>query len=134
MNRRAMTLIEVAMAVLILSISMTPLMKSFAENARQTISATQDSVASFLVTERMEEIIAARYRSSTGYSNVLQASFSDESPVTNFPAFTRTVTVQEVASDLSTPQTGSGIKRVTVNVSWNSGAKQMQLVRIFADF
>ena len=134
MNRRAMTLIEVAMAVLILSVSMAPLVNSFAENARHTIAATQDSVASFLVTERMEEIIAARYRSPTGYSAVDQASFPGESPVTNFPAFTRTVTVQEVASDLSTAQSGSGIKRVTVNVSWNSGAKQMQLVRIFTDF
>jgi len=134
MIRRAMTLIEVAMAVLILSISMAPLVQSFAENARHTIASTQDSVASFLVTERMEEIIAARYRSATGYANVLQASFPNESPVTNFPAFTRTVAVQEVAADLSTPQSGSGIKRVTVAVTWQSGSKQLQLVRIFADF
>ncbi len=134
MTRRAMTLIEVAMAVLILSVGLVPLVKTFAENAQHTIAATQYSVASFLVTERMEEIIATRYRAATGYANVLQASFVNESPVTNFPAFNRTVTVQEVASDLSTPQTSSGIKRVTVNVAWNSGTKQMQLVRIFTDY
>lgn len=134
MKRRAMTLIEVTMAVLILSISLAPLLRSFAENARHTIASTQNSVASFLVTDRMEEIIAARYRSSTGYANVVQASFPNESPVTNFPAFSRSVTVQEVAADLTTAQSGSGIKRVTVTVTWNSGAKQMQLVRIFTDF
>lgn len=134
MTRRAMTLIEVTMAVLILSISLGPLLRAFAENAQLTIGATQNSVASFLVTERMEEIVAARYRASTGYANVDQSSFAAESPVTNFPAFSRSVSVREVASDLSTTQNGSGIKRVTVTVTWNSSAKQMQLVRIFTDF
>src|SRR5262249_26161880 len=132
MKRRGLTLIEVTFALVILSIGLAPMMKALTDGASQTIDTTQASVASFLVTERMEQIVAARYRAVGGYSLVTAASFPDETPVSGFSAFNRTATIQEVAaSDLSTAQSGSGIKRVTVTVTWRSAARQMALTRIF---
>src|SRR5262245_26451686 len=135
MRRRGLTLIEVTFALVILSIGLTPMMAALTDGASETIDTTQASVASFLVTERMEQIVAARYRAVSGYTLVTSANFPNETPVSGFSAFNRTTTIQEVAAgDLSTAQSASGIKRVTVAVSWRSGARQMSLTRIFTDY
>lgn len=134
MRRRSLTIVEVAMAVVILGGALVPLVGAFSEAARATIGPVEASTAAFLVTERMEQIVAARYRSAGGYANVVAGSFPNEASVSSFTAFARSVTVQEVAADLTTPQSGSGIKKVTVTVTWQGGARQVAVCRVFTDF
>jgi Tfp pilus assembly protein PilV len=134
MKARAVTMVEVAIGTVILSLALIALTESIAETTQQSARPMRATVASFLVTERMEQIVAARYRSTSGYAQVVPANFPDESPVAGFPAFSRTVSIAEVAADLSTPQPGSGLKRVTVNVSWDGGSQVASLSRVFADF
>mgnify|MGYP000100215833 CR=1 FL=1 len=134
MMRRSLTLIEVTLGVVVLGFCLVPVVKGFADGARGTIDTTQSSVAGFLVTERMEQIIAARYRNSSGYGNLTASSYTNEPSVSGFSTFARSVEITEVGADLATPEADSGIKRVTVTVSWNGGAKRMQLVRLFTDY
>lgn len=134
MSRRGLTMIEVAMAIVILSLGLAPMVRAFAEGARQTIAPIQGSQAAFLATERMEEIVAARFRSTSGYSLVTAANFPDESSISGLSQFGRTVSITEVASDLVTPQSGSGLKKAVVTVTWQGGAKSLAVARLFTDF
>ncbi len=134
MTRRSLTLIEVTLGVVVLGFCLVPVVKGFADGARSTIDTTQASVAGFLVTERMEQIIAGRYRDASGYSDLTASSYTNEASVNGFPAFARSVEVTEVGADLATPESGSGIKRVTVRVTWNGSARRMELVRLFTEY
>jgi type II secretory pathway component PulJ len=137
MRRRGTTIIEVVTAMVILSIALPPLVQSFASASMQSILPAQATVASFLAVERMEELVARRYRGTDGYASVTTANFPDESPVTGFPAYSRTITItymgyvggvfQAVGSD-------QGYKKVRVTVTWEGGARQSYVERIFADF
>lgn len=127
-------MIDAIAALVILSVALPPLVGSFAEGARQSIRPMQTSIASFLATERMEQIIALRHTAG-GYSLVTTDNFPDESPVSGFAAFNRTATITEVAaSNLSTAESGSGLKKVTVNVTWDGGARKVSVSRLFADY
>ncbi len=132
-RRNGITLVDVVAALVILSVALPPLVSSFAESAMQTIGPAKMNVAALLAIERMEEIVARRNQAN-GYAQVVAANFPAESPVTDYPGFDRSVTVTEVAADLSTPQPGSGLKHVTVWVQWESGAREVQTDRLFADY
>jgi Tfp pilus assembly protein PilV len=131
---RGTTIIEVATAVVILSIALPAMITAFADSARQTVFPSQSAVASYLAIERMEEIIARRYRSSDGYAAVTTANFPAESPVNGFSIFNRAVTVEFVNAALATVGSDQGYKKVTVTVTWDSGARRIGVERIFADF
>lgn len=133
-HRRATTIVEIVMAVVILAVAVPPLISAFTQSATNTIQPCNAAVASFLATERMEEIIARRYRATDGYAAVTTANFPDESPVTGFPRFSRSVTVAYVNSSLATVGSDVGYKKVRVTVSWNSGSDMVVEERIFADF
>ncbi len=132
--RSGTTIIEVVMAVIILGIGLPPLLFAFAECSMNSIAPSRATVASFLAIERMEEIIARRYKSTAGYSEVTSANFPAESPVAGFSAFDRTVTIAEVDANLSASGSPVGYRSITVTVSWNSGAENVVIERIFADF
>src|SRR5262249_58799078 len=128
-----LTLIEVTFALVILSIGLAPMMTALTDGATQTIDTTQSSVASFLITEQIEQIVAARYRAIGGYTLVTSANFPNETPASGFPALNRTTTIQEVsARGLWTTQAGAGIKRVTVVVSWRPAPGPVSLTGLFA--
>ncbi len=133
-RRRSVTIIEIVMAIVILAISMPTLMTAFVEASMQTIQPSLASVASFLATDRMEEIIARRYRATDGYDAVTAANFPAENPVSGFTRYARTVTVTFVNSSLATVGSDQGYKKVRVTVSWNSGAESIAIERIFANF
>ncbi|MFO0972968.1 MAG: prepilin-type N-terminal cleavage/methylation domain-containing protein [Phycisphaerae bacterium] len=132
--RRSFTLIECAAAIVVLGVGMVPLMQSFVDAASQTRHVIQASVASFLATERMEQIVAARYRDAVGYTRVTTANFPNESSISGFTTFARTVTVQTVNNALAASGSDIGLKLVTVTVTWNGGTSQMRVARIFGDF
>ncbi len=122
------------MAMAILSIAMPPLMVAFSNASQSTIFPSNATVASFLAIERMEEIIARRYRGTDGYSAVTTANFPVESPVSGYSMFERTVTEDFVTSSLAASGSDQGYKKVTVTVRWNSGAQRIVLERVFANF
>ena len=138
MIRRGTTIIEIVMAIVILAIALPPLMASFADASRQTILPAQARVASFLATERMEEIVARRYRGlqagQPSYSLVTAANFPDEVPVAGFSMYERRVTVAEVTSSLNPSGSPVGYRKVRVMVSWNGGSDHLSVERGFADF
>ena len=133
-RRQATTIIEVVMAIVILSVALPPLISSFVEASNQTILPANSAVASFLVTERMEEIIARRYRATDGYAAVTTVNYPDETPVAGFPRFDRLVTVTFTDAALNTVGSDQGYKNVRVTVTWNSGANEIVIERLFADF
>ena len=131
---RAMTIIEVVTAVVILSVGLPPLVKSFADSPMQSYLPVNSTIASFLATERMEQIIARRYRNETGYDALTAANFPTESPVTGFPRFTRSVTFSEVTSSLASSGSAVGYRKVRVTVTWQPNNASMSVERVFADF
>ena len=122
-KRRAATIIEVVMAIVILSIALPPLISAFADAAHQSIHPSNAAIASFLATERMEEVIARRFRATDGYDAVTMPNFPNESPVAGFPGFDRTMLMLPVGN----------YKRVRVTVTWKGGANQIFVERLFAE-
>lgn len=134
MRRRSTTIIEVVAAMAILSVALPPLISAFAEASRQTIFPSNSAVASFLAIERMEEIIARRYRGTDGYTALAAANFANESSVSGFPLYARTVSIAYVTSTLAPSANDQGYKKVTVTVTWNSGAQTLCIEHVFAQF
>ena len=122
------------MAIVILSVALPPLISSFVEASMQSILPANSAIASFLVTEKMEEIIARRYRDSDGYMEVTEANYPDETSVAGFPRFDRLVSVTFTDAALTTVGSDVGYKNVRVTVTWNSGANEIVIERVFADF
>lgn len=133
-RRSAASIIEVVLALVILSVGLPPLMVSFAEAAVQSIRPAQATVAAFLATERMEEIVARRYRGPDGYAAVSEANFPAESEVLGFPGFGRSVTVRYATATLGAAASDVGYKVARVVVTWNGGADEMAIEHAFADF
>jgi Tfp pilus assembly protein PilV len=134
MLRRSTTIIEVVTAMVILSIALPALVMAFAESSRQTIFPSNAAVGSFLAIEKMEEIIARRYRGTDGYSAITTANFPAESPVSGFAIFNRNVAVSYVTSSLAASGTDQGYKKVIVTVTWNGGSQTQSIEHVFADF
>lgn len=131
------TVIELIMAIVILSIALPPMIMAFTDAAMHTIQPTDATVASFLAIERMEEVIARRYRDAEAYEDFTVPTFSafpDESPVAGYTKFTRTVRVSHVDSDLDPAGSDEGYKRVVVSVTWSAGEQSLVIERVFADF
>lgn len=133
-RRRSVTIIEIVMAIVILSVAIPPLMNAFAESAVQTVHPSMAAVAGFLATDRMEEIVARRYRATDGYSAVTTGNFAGEAPVSGFARFNRSVAISYVDAALQPVGSDQGYKLVRVTVSWNNGADAVSIDRIFADF
>lgn len=134
MLKRGTTIIEAVTAMVILSIALPALMSAFADSSRQTIFPSNAAVGSFLAIEKMEEIMARRYRGTDGYSAITSANFPAESPVTGFSYFNRSVTISYVTSALAASGTDQGYKKVTVTVTWNGGTQTQSIEHVFADF
>lgn len=138
LRRRGVTIIEVVMALVILSVALPPMVASFADASRQSIRPSNSTVASFLAIDRMEAVVARRYQGTDGYDQ-LGSMAGTETAVSGFPRFLRTTVVETVAVDygtgaITTSGSDVGYKRVRVSVAWNGGAEQMVVEHLFADF
>ncbi len=133
-RQSAATIIEVVLALMILSVGLPPLMASFAEAAVQSVYPAQATVAAFLATERMEEVVARRYRGTDGYGALTVANFPPEAPVAGFPGFSRSIAVRYTAANLGPAASDEGYKIVRVTVAWDGGANEVAIEHAFADF
>ena len=131
---RATTIIEVVTAIVILSVALPALMTAFADSANQVVLPVNATVASFLATERMEQIIARRYRNDSGYDALTTVNFPAESPVSGFGRFSRSVTITEVDTNLATSGSAVGYRKVKVTVTWQPNNSSLSIERVFAEF
>ncbi len=137
-RRAAVTIIELVMAIVIMSIALPPMMASFADSSRQSIRPSNATVASFLAIDKMEEIVARRYQGTDGYAQI-DSIAGTESSIPDFPLFSRTILIEKVSIDyatgaITTSLGETGYKRARVSVGWNGGAERMVIEHLFADF
>jgi len=132
--RPAASIIEVVLALMILSVGLPPLMVCFAEASIQSVRPAQATIAAFLAQERMEEIIARRYRKTDGYGALTTSEFPPEAVVAGYPGFSRSVAIRYATADLGTSASDVGYKVVRVTVGWRSGAESIEIEHAFADF
>jgi Tfp pilus assembly protein PilV len=132
--RSGTSIIEVVLALMILSVGLPPLMVCFVEAAAQSVRPAQATIAAFLAQERMEEIIARRYQGTDGYDALTTANFPSEAEVAGFPGFSRAVSIRYATAGLATAASDEGYKVVRVTVAWRGGAESIEIEHAFADF
>lgn len=91
-NERGLTLIEVLVAFVILTIALVTIMNSFALGSRQNADTFRYNTALTLAQSKMEEIKKEPFNSVV---NVAAADFASESDYAQFPGFSYTVTVED---------------------------------------
>ena len=116
-KKLAFTLIETLGAMVILAIAIPPMLWAVRDAHVGRVDAILSSRARWLVTEKMEDVIADRHSTTRGYSYLTTGNYSAESPVAGFANFDRSVALAETGADLVT--FGSGYMNVTVSVTWN---------------
>jgi prepilin-type N-terminal cleavage/methylation domain-containing protein len=110
------TLIETIAAIVVLAIAIPPMLFAIRDSHVQRVGPVMASQARWLASEKLEDIIADRHSTTRGYDYLITSNYADETPVTGFTAFDRSVTFDETDADLS--GAGTGYMIVTVDVSW----------------
>lgn len=119
-RNKGFTLLELLLAMVIMAVGMLGIMALFQNASRGALQADLNGEAIVLAREKLEEIIMDKIRD--GYDALDGSSYPQETFTGDFSPFVRSTSIEEVAEgDLSTPQAGSGYKRVEVTVSWGSG-------------
>lgn len=117
---RGFTLLELVLAMVIMGVGMLGIMSLFQNASRGALQADLNGEAIGLAREKLEEIIMDKVRD--GYDALDESSYPQETFTGDFSPFLRITSIEEVAgSDFSTPQPGSGYKRIEVTVSWGTG-------------
>ena len=99
-----------------------------------SVDSDYTTIATNLANEKIEEILAIKSMQEEGFEYIDEANFSSETLSGVFAPFTRTVSVVEVsASDLSTEEEDSGLKKVTVTVTWDNN-KTVSLITLLANY
>ncbi|PIR21185.1 MAG: hypothetical protein COV45_00125 [Deltaproteobacteria bacterium CG11_big_fil_rev_8_21_14_0_20_47_16] len=136
------TIIEAVLSIGLMAFGLLGVIYAFHGMGTSSVLADQTVVATNIARGAIDKIIAKR--DTSGYSSALTAitngNFS-ESPVANYPPYTLSVTAYEVdpdkdggLDDYLDASPGSGFARVTITVSWNSGANTATLVTLIANY
>ena len=134
-RRRGVTLIEAVAAVVIMAIAIPPMLWAIRSAHIRRAQLVQAATARWLAEEKIEDLIADRYSTTRGFDYLIAGNYSAETPVTGFPAFSRTVGFRETQADLLTP--GIGYLNVTVTVSWTDAvgvARNLPLRTVITEF
>jgi len=117
-RRRALSLIEVVLAIVILGLAVSPLAVQLTVGARQQAAALIQQNLTQLASERMWEIAADHAHPSRGYSYITEKAYPDETAPRGLNGYTRQTVIREVSpTDYVSQKTGSGIKRVRIVVT-----------------
>jgi len=120
------TLIEIIITLLVLSIAAVGVLSVFTTGIRESADPLILNQAIALAQEKMDSIIGDKMNTTTprGFTYIIPGNYPAESPVTGFPAFSRSVNVYCVtAGALDTnngdvpPCTTSGYAHITVTVT-----------------
>ena len=119
MNRarqRGFTLIEAIAAIVIVAVALPPMMWSIREAHAERANPVLASRARWLAVSKLEDVIADRNSTTRGYAYLLAGNYSAEPTIVGYPGFSRSITLNETLSDLST--SGDGYMNVLVSISW----------------
>ena len=112
-NERGMTLVEVLVAVTIITIGLTAIATGMQVATSGINTGQQETIAAFLAEQRLEDIKAFALSSDAaqGWANVTTTNFGAEAydTITNYATYRRTT---EIATPTATT------KKVTVRVFW----------------
>ncbi|MBF0104168.1 MAG: prepilin-type N-terminal cleavage/methylation domain-containing protein [Deltaproteobacteria bacterium] len=128
-NNRGFSLMESLLSVVILSIIVMGGLGVTQGSLSRSVNREMSVVASQLANEKVESILADNQ--FVGYSYIVEDSqtYAAETLTGDFEGYIRIVTITEVsASDLTTPEEGSGIKKVDVVVRWGTEDNQKVMV------
>ncbi|MFY9269746.1 MAG: prepilin-type N-terminal cleavage/methylation domain-containing protein [Candidatus Manganitrophaceae bacterium] len=117
---RGFTLIEIILAVLVISIAVVGMTSAISFVGQGSLDAEATSTAKELAQEKLEQIMGDKRDMARGYAYVITpGQYPAEPAVAGFTNYSRSVTVTEVnPSDLSIPSANSGFARVGVDVSY----------------
>lgn len=135
LNRRALTLLEVVCAVVLIGISAPALLTAVRDATVRRASAQQQITARWLACEKLEDITADRHSATRGWSYITSANYPAESTVTGFAAFSRTTTITDTGVDLTTA--GTGYRKVTVTVTYPDarlGTRSITIATVLTDY
>jgi len=108
-NQRGMTLLEVLVAFIILTMALVTMMNAFALGSRQNSGTNRYNTALSLAQSKMEEIKNCNFNS---IEDVAATDFSSESDYSGFTGYSYGVTVDD---------SGLNLKTVTVEVTYSEG-------------
>lgn len=115
---RGFTLVELIVAIVILSVAVPPMLWAIRDAHASRVSPVMLSRARWLAGERLEDIIADRHSPSRGFAYVVNANYPSEPTVSGFPGFTRAVSIAETGIN---GNAGTGFKAVNVTITWVDG-------------
>ena len=123
-NQQGLTLLEAALGLMVISLGFLGLLPLMTSATANTLSSDHIVTSTFLANELTENIIADHefqgfdYIDNDNYPTVNVGGLDDDS---SFNQYVRSVNIVEVdQTDLSTPDVGSGYKKVDVTVVWNN--------------
>jgi len=117
MRRRGFTILELLIALSLFLIGMVSILEIFPVDRNllnQTMHSTQ---ASFLAQEQMEQVVATPYSSLTVGTYLPNAVVTTDT-TSPYSIYSRQVTVDYINSSYAVSGTDTGLKRVTVTISW----------------
>jgi len=114
-NEHGLTLIEVLVSFVILTMTLVTMMNSFALGGRQNADTSRYNTALALAQSKMEEIKNSTFKNVV---NIASTNFSTESDYSQYVSFSYTVTVIN---------SGLNNKTVTVTVSYSDEGVPKQL-------
>ncbi len=121
-RRGAFTLMETIAAIIILAVAVPSMLWSIREAHIQRVNPVLQSTARWLAVEKLEDVIADRHSGTRGWSYLVPANYTAETPVAApFTGFDRTVTLTEYQADLATADASGGYMVVDVAVTWTDG-------------
>lgn len=121
-RRRAISLFEVVVAMVIMGLAIPPLFIQIAADVQQQRAFLVQRNLTRLASDRMWEIFTDHAESGRGYDYVEDSAYPDESDVEGLSGYSRSTEVIEVnTTDFISPQTDSGVKRFKVAVNGPDG-------------
>ena len=118
MNQKGFTLIEVILVIVIMAIAIPSLITGVSFMTQGQVNTLGTTTAADLAQEKLEQIIADKRNPAVGFSNITNARYPAETPVTGFSNYNRSVNIICVsAADLNTAVAcPTDYKRVAVTV------------------
>lgn len=118
--RRGFTLIEVIIAIVVMSIAVPPMFWALRQANVQRVDPINLSRARWLACEKLEDINADAFSTTRGYTYLSNSNYPSEATVSGFTGFSRSVSVSESGADL-VAGSGTGYKTVVVSVGYVDG-------------
>lgn|GEM_PF-346041 len=125
---KAFTLIEAIIALTVLSLAVPGMFWAVRDAAQKRTDPVMISRARWLASEKLEDIIADRNSTTRGYTYVVTGNYAAEATVSAFTGFSRSVSITETASNLSSA--GTGYKTVAVTVSYPGSTGTTRSVKV----